>query len=51
VSRKENWWYTTTNQDKQVQVFRQSTQEYNRPMFTMKGGIKTTEAMKAPVKC
>jgi len=49
VSRKENWWYTTTNQDKQVQVFTQGTQEYS--MFTMKGGLKTTEAMKAPVKC
>jgi hypothetical protein len=30
-------------------VFRQGTHENN--MFTMKGGIKTTEAMKAPVKC
>jgi hypothetical protein len=49
VSRREYWWYTTTNQDKQVQVFRKGTQEYN--MFTMKGGIKTREAMKAPVKC
>jgi hypothetical protein len=29
-------------------VFRQGTQKYN--MFTMKGGIQTTEAIKAPVK-
>jgi hypothetical protein len=30
-------------------VFGQGTQEQN--MFSMKGGMKTIEAMKAPVKC